>query len=113
MARVPAGIARPRLRATREMPPGAYPQHVVAHGNVRLLVFAPLDHCLTIHFKFLRDERKDIVPRVPGVTHERFPPAALQFHFSERVTAMVNTDEPGLFSAEVPSGPIRSNETIA
>jgi hypothetical protein len=26
---------------------------------------------------------------------------------------MINTDEPGVFSAEVPLGPIRSTETIA
>jgi hypothetical protein len=39
--------------------------------------------------------------------------AALQFHDSEMVTAVVNSDEPGRPSAAVPFGPSRSYETIA
>ena len=52
-------------------------------------------------------------PAAPVSILKECPSAALQFHDSEMVTAVANSDEPGEPSAAVPFGPSRSYETIA
>jgi hypothetical protein len=79
----------------------------------RFCVVSSLLHPLSLETTFLRLGRKQFELRGPGPADKECLPAAQQVRRNVRVTARVEPDEPGLSSAEVPCGPIRSIETFA